>query len=324
MRVLTWYSHGGYINTFVRGPHTYVFVRTDVDGFSAPDRPTFPLPPNVEFVDEAEVCANPPDVVIAQRLGEIDFCADRLGLRLGRDLPAVFLEHNTPRQNVPESVHPLADRPEWLIVHVTAFNRLMWDCGGTPTTLVEHGVLDPGDRYSGEVPRAAFVVNEPVRRWRVAGADLLAQVAPEVGVDAFGIDADRLLDALPGQDIAYAGNLAADELHEEVARRRVYLHLNRWTSLGLSLLEAMHLGLPVVVLAATEAATLPDEIGAVSPDPAVLAAETRRLLADPQLARARGEAARKLALERYSADRFLRDWDAAYAEAVDRFRKRNS
>ena len=31
-----------------------------------------------------------------------------------------------------------------------------------------------------------------------------------------------------------------------MARRRVYLHPIRWTSLGLSLLEAMHLGMPVV------------------------------------------------------------------------------
>lgn len=34
-----------------------------------------------------------------------------------------------------------------------------------------------------------------------------------------------------------------------MARRRVYLHTARWTSLGLSLLEAMHLGMPVVAVA---------------------------------------------------------------------------
>ena len=37
-----------------------------------------------------------------------------------------------------------------------------------------------------------------------------------------------------------------------MARRRLYLHPVRWTSLGLSLLEAMHLGMPVVALATTE------------------------------------------------------------------------
>jgi glycosyltransferase involved in cell wall biosynthesis len=37
-----------------------------------------------------------------------------------------------------------------------------------------------------------------------------------------------------------------------MARRRVYLHPVRWTSLGLSLIEAMHLGMPVAGLAARE------------------------------------------------------------------------
>lgn len=324
MRVLTWYTHAGYINTFLRGPHTFVFVVSDQESFSAPDRPTFPLPDNVELVREADVHADPPDLVIVQRLEEIDFCQQRLGLRLGRDVPAIFLEHNVPRVNVPESVHPLADREDWFIVHVTQVNRLLWDCGRTPTAVVEHGVLDPGHRYTGEIPRATFVVNEPVRRWRVSGADLLAEVAAEVGVDAFGIDADRLPAELPGRDVAFAGNLAADELHGEIAQRRVHLHLNRWTSLGLSLLEAMHLGLPVVVLAATEAATLPGDIGAVSVDPAVLARETVRLVRDPGLARRRGEAARQLALERFSAGRFLSRWDEVFADAVDRHRRRRA
>ena len=50
-----------------------------------------------------------------------------------------------------------------------------------------------------------------------------------------------------------------------MARRRVYLHPIRWTSLGLSLLEAMHLGMPVVALATTEVPeAVPPEAGVVS------------------------------------------------------------
>jgi hypothetical protein len=37
--------------------------------------------------------------------------------------------------------------------------------------VIEHGVADPGLRYTGRMPRLAFVVNEPVRRWRVTGTD---------------------------------------------------------------------------------------------------------------------------------------------------------
>ena len=42
-----------------------------------------------------------------------------------------------------------------------------------PTTVVEHGVPDPGPLYSGELARIGVVINEPVRRWRATGTDLL-------------------------------------------------------------------------------------------------------------------------------------------------------
>ena len=63
--------------------------------------------------------------------------------------------------------------------------------------------------------------------------------------------------------MSVVGDLPQDRLHTEMARRRVYLHPVRWTSLGLSLIEAMMLGMPVVALATTEAAVdVPaDEIG---------------------------------------------------------------
>ena len=61
-----------------------------------------------------------------------------------------------------------------------------------------------------------------------------------------------------------------------MARRRVYLHPVRWTSLGLSLIEAMHLGMPVVALDTTEAAeAVPPEAGVVSNRPEVLRASAR-------------------------------------------------
>ena len=53
----------------------------------------------------------------------------------------------------------------------------MWDCGRAPTMVIEHGIPDPGHRYTGGIDRLAAVVNEPVRRWRVAGTDLLLAMA---------------------------------------------------------------------------------------------------------------------------------------------------
>jgi glycosyltransferase involved in cell wall biosynthesis len=117
--------------------------------------------------------------------------------------------------------------------------------------------------------------------------------------------------ALGGEDLAQA------ELHAAMARRRVYLHPIRWTSLGLSLLEAMHLGMPVVALGTTEAhEAVPPETGVVSTRLDVLEAALRRLVADPDEARERGNAARAAALGRYGLERFLADWDALLASVT--------
>jgi glycosyltransferase involved in cell wall biosynthesis len=203
--------------------------------------------------------------------------------------------------------HPAADRDDLLLVHVTHFHDLFWDAGSTRTRVVEHGIVDPGHRYSGELPHSAVVINEARRRARVTGTDLLERFAEAAPVDLFGMDAP----SLGGTD------LPQSQLHGEMARRRVYLHPIRWTSLGLSLLEAMHLGMPVVGLATTEAAeAVPAAAGCVSTDVDRLTHAVRRFVADPDAAHEAGRAARRAALERYGLERFLADWDAALEEVA--------
>jgi glycosyltransferase involved in cell wall biosynthesis len=104
-------------------------------------------------------------------------------------------------------------------------------------------------------------------------------------------------------------------MHRELARRRLYVHPVRWTSLGLSLIEAMHLGMPVVALACTEVTrAVPPEAGVVSTDVAELCAGMAELVADPALARQKGKQAREFALARYGLDAFLRSWDQLLSE----------
>jgi hypothetical protein len=243
----------------------------------------------------------------------------------GRDVPAVYVEHNTPREHAATSRHPVADRDDVLLVHVTHFNRLMWDAGSTRTAVVEHGVVDPGHRYTGEMPSAAVAVNEPLRRGRVTGTDLLPRFARAAALDGFGLDVFGMgtagLDSALGTGgrVRSCGDLPQHQMHAEMARRRVYLHLSRWTSLGLSLVEAMHLGMPVVALATTEAVeAVPPGTGCCSTEPDRLERALRELVAEPELARSQGAAARAHALARYGLDRFLADWDALLADVTER------
>ena len=102
-----------------------------------------------------------------------------------------------------------------------------------------------------------------------------------------------------------------------MARRRVYVHPIRWTSLGLSLLEAMHLGMPVVALATTEApAAVPPAAGLVTSRRDQLTRGVATYLADHELAAETGRAARAHALEHYGLERFLRRWDRLLRSTV--------
>jgi Glycosyl transferases group 1 len=300
VRILLWHVHGSWTTSFVQGPHEYLLPVVPDRGPDGRGRAqTWDWPASATEVTRDEARGAEVDVVVLQRPAELDGLArEWLG---DRRLPAVYVEHNAPQGRIADMRHPAADRDDLVVVHVTHFNELFWDCGSTPTHVIEHGVVDPGYRYSGATPRAAVVINEARRRARVTGTDLLERF-DEMGVpiDLFGMDAA----ALGGDDVPQ------HRLHDEMAQRRLYLHPIRWTSLGLSLIEAMHLGMPVVALATTEAPdAVPPTAGVLSTRVDRLAQGARDLLADPDRAREAGLAARAAALERFGLQRFLDDWD---------------
>jgi hypothetical protein len=329
VRVLLWHVHGSWTTAFVQGRHEYLLPVVDGPGGSrSPDglgrARTWEWPASAREVTPEELRDEDVDVVVLQRTRDLELVREWLGREPGRDLPAVFLEHNAPGLEpgdgpVPHTRHPLADRDDIPIAHVTHFNQLFYDNGRAPTTVIEHGIVDPGERWTGELARAAVVTNEPVRRGRTVGADLLPGLAAVAPVDVFGMGLTGLHRryGLDPDRVALYDDPPQAAMHAELARRRVYVHPVRWTSLGLSLLEAMHLGLPVVALATTEVVeAVPAEAGVLSTRPGVLWDAVRTYLHDEDAARLAGKAARAAALERYGLPRFLSDWDALLEEVT--------
>jgi hypothetical protein len=302
MRIFLWHVHGSWTTSLVQGRHDYLIPVLPDRGPDGRGRArTWTWPPSAIEVTPQEAAEVDVDVVLLQRPEELDLVERWLRRRPGRDVPAVYVEHNAPQGRIADMRHPAADRPDLTIAHVTHFNALFWDTGSTPTRVIEHGIVDPGYRYSGELERAAVVVNEPLRRGRVTGTDLLDRFRSFVGLDLFGIGTAEL----GGWE-----DPPQDRLHDEMPRRRFYLHPIRWTSLGLSLIEAMQLGMPVLSLATTEAPeAVPPEAGVVSNRMDVLGTWSRRLLNEPEQARLMGKAGREAALARFGLERFLADWD---------------
>jgi hypothetical protein len=313
MRILLWHVHGSWTTAFVNGPHEYLLPVLPDRGPDGLGRArTWDWPASAVELPPARLRTEQIDAVILQRPSELALAREWTGREPGRDLPAVYLEHNAPEPHPVHSRHPLAEQSDIPIAHVTFFNELFWDSGRAPTTVIEHGVVDPGDRYTGEIPASAVVINEPVRRGRMVGTDLLGTLAEDAPVDLFG-NVDGPLP--PG--VRHQGDLRQDAMHVEMARRRLYLHPVRWTSLGLSLIEAMHLGMPVVALAATEVTeAVPPAAGVVSTDRTRLRAAIRTYVHDAEAARLAGKAARAHALDRYGLSRFLRDWDRLLQEVT--------
>jgi hypothetical protein len=320
MRVLLWHVHGSWTTAFLQGPHEYLLPVTPDRGPDGLGRArTWDWPASAREVTPGQLRDEDVDVVVLQRTRDLELVRQWLGREPGRDLPAVFLEHNAPDGAVPDTRHPLADRDDIPIAHVTYFNQLFYDSGRAPTTVIEHGIVDPGERYTGELPRAAVVVNEPVRRGRTTGGDLLPGLAAAAPVDVFGMGLAGLYEryGLDPDRVALHDDPPQAAMHGELARRRVYVHPVRWTSLGLSLLEAMHLGLPVVGLATTEAVeAVPAGGGVLSTRPERLWAAVREFVHDEDAARLAGKAARAAALERYGLARFLADWDRLLGEVT--------
>ncbi|GGY89209.1 glycosyl transferase [Streptomyces olivaceoviridis] len=319
MNILVWHVHGSWLTAFVRGPHTYLVPVTDDRGPDGLGRAvTWDWPRSVRERTPQELWDCDIDLMVLQRPHELDLALRWTGRRPGVDVPAVYVEHNSPDESPERQLHPLAGQSRIPVVHVTHFNRLMWDNGQAPTEVVEHGIIDPGALYTGTERRAAVVVNEPVRRGRTTGTDLLPRFARSAPLDVFGMRTDGLAEhlGLPPERCR-TRDLPQHALHREMARCRVYLHPVRWTSLGLSLLEAMFLGMPVVALDTTEAReAIPEGAGVVSNRLDVLEDAVRAFLADPGPARRTGAAARAAAQGRYGERRFLDDWERLIKEVT--------
>ncbi|MDQ3978700.1 MAG: glycosyltransferase family 4 protein [Actinomycetota bacterium] len=312
LRILTWHVHGNYLWYLSHVPHDiFLPVKAGRPAGYGGRGETFPWPDNVHEVAAEGVRDLELDCVLTQ--SHDNWLADRHEILSPAqlDLPAIHLEHDPPRQSPTDTRHPVDD-PDVLLVHVTHFNDLMWDSGRSPTRVIEHGVRVPdGVGYTGELDRGVVVVNGLGRRGRRLGTDVFERARREVPLDLVGMFAEEM---------GGLGEVPPPDLPGFVARYRFFFHPIRYTSLGLAACEAMMIGLPIVALATTEMSTVVENgvSGWIDTNVATLVDRMRDLLAHPADARRLGEGARRTARERFSIERFVRDWDQAFADVTAR------
>ncbi len=314
-RILTWHIHGNYLLYLSRANVEFV-LPVEVggrEGYGGRGT-TFPFGPNVREVPVEAVRDLELDGILYQTRTNYETDGPRILSEAQRDLPRVYLEHDPP-QGHPTDTRHWFDDPDGLLVHVTPFNTLMWDSGRTPTRVIEHGVSVPDSaRYTGELERGITAINHLRSRGRRLGADVFERLRAEAAVDLVGMDSESL---------GGLGEVSPPDLPAFEAKYRYFLNPIRYTSLGLAVIEAMMVGLPIVGLATTEMVTTiePGVSGFLATDPMNLVEPIRDLVADPDMAREMGESARESALDRFGIGRFALDWEIAFADVTGRPRQ---
>ncbi|HEX6707274.1 MAG TPA: glycosyltransferase [Albitalea sp.] len=311
LRILTWHVHGNYLYYLTRAPHDFYLV-TDAERSVHHTGRSGRLPwgDNVHEAAADRIGAMQFDVVLFQSRLAWESEQYQLLSPAQMCLPRIYLEHDPPQEH-PTNTRHWVDDAQTLLVHVTPFNALMWDSGATPTRVIEHGVAPLVEaRHRGELDSGLVVVNNLDQRGRRLGADVYETVRRQVPLVLYGMGADRI----PGG----MGEAAHDVLPGLMASHRFFFNPIRYTSLGLSVVEAMMVGMPIAGLATTELPTVivNGENGHVDTRLDRLVEVMRRWVRDPAEARRLGDAARRTAQERFGIGRFVADWSDALASVA--------
>ena len=312
MRILTWHTHGSYLYYLTQAPHEfYVLSKHDRSPGYAGRHGHFPWGANVHDLPVEDAKRQPLDCILFQ--DDAQYLHDQYQYLsdVQRRLPRIYLEHDPPRGSPTDTPHPVDD-PNVLLVHVTQFNRLMWDSRRSPTRVIEHGVIAPRNvGYNGELERGIVVVNHLARRGRRLGMDIYQQTRSRTPLDLVGMGSKKL---------SGLGEVRHEELPAFISRYRYFFNPIRYTSLGLAVIEAMMVGMPIIGLATTEMPTVVENgvAGYVDTDVDKLVLHMQELIAHPAEARRLGAAAKRRACERFHIERFVRDWNDAFVFVAGR------
>ncbi|MBT1702861.1 glycosyltransferase family 4 protein [Chryseosolibacter indicus] len=311
LRVLTWHIHGSYLYYLTQTPCTFYLPHKNSkeEGYGA-RTPSFPWGDNVISVPAEEVKNLEFDVILFQSKKNYTHDQYEILSDKQRALPKIYLEHDPPRE-VPTDTKHVVDDPNTLLAHVTHFNRLMWDNNSSPTTVIEHGVVDPGYLYKGTLDKGIVVINGIVKRGRRLGLDVFKKVREEIPLDIVGMGSE---------EVGGLGDINNRKLPELISQYRFFFNPIRYTSLGLSVCEAMMAGLPIVGLATTEMSitVTNGQSGYISTDVDFLIEKMKMLLNNPDKAQTLSQGARETALQKFNMKRFTNDWLKIFHQVVNK------
>lgn len=310
LKIFTWHIHGSYLFYLSQGPYDiYIPTKAEkTEGYYGRGE-TFPFDQNVIEVPVEELKNLEFDCILFQ--SEKNFLVDQHEVLSDyqKQLPKVYVEHNTPEIHPTNTRHVLDD-PSVLMVHVTHFNKLMWDNGNIPNIkVIEHGVCTPDVKYQGTIPKGIVVINHIEQRGRITGWDIFEEVRKYVPLDLVGMGT---------KESGGLGEVLNPVLPEFTSQYRFFFNPIRYTSFGLAVCEAMMTGMPIVALATTEYVTVlkNGKAGFIDTNLENLISGMQALINDPALARQMGSEAQEIAQTKFNINRFTKDWNDTFHQAL--------
>jgi glycosyltransferase involved in cell wall biosynthesis len=186
----------------------------------------------------------------------------------------------------------------------------MWNNNGVPSEVIDHGIVAPPIQYQGDLKKGIVVINNLSDRGRRLGVDIFLEARKHVPLDLIGMNT---------KEIGGLGEILHPQLPEFISRYRFFFNPIRYTSLGLAVLEAMMVGVPVVGMATTELVTVikNNVSGFIHTDLSYLIARMQMLIANKEVAARIGQEGRKTAIERFNIKRFINDWENLFRRVIE-------
>ncbi|MFN3403071.1 MAG: glycosyltransferase family 4 protein [Cytophagaceae bacterium] len=301
IKVLTWHIHGSYLYYLTQTPcDFYLPVKANKEEGYGGKSGTIPWGKNVHEIPAEEVKNHEFDCILFQSGKNYEKDQYEILSEKQRALPKIFLEHDPPRE-VPTDTRHIVDDPKMLLVHVTDFNNMMWNNNRTPTTVIQHGVIIHSAVYTGEIPKGIVVINGISKRGRRLGLDIFEKARKKIPLDLIGMGSEEL---------GGLGEIPNKELPTFISKYRFFFNPIRYTSLGLSVCEAMMTGLPVVGMATTEMCVTieNDYSGYIHTNLDYLVEKMHTLIENPEKAFQLSKGARETAIKKFNIKRFTDEW----------------
>jgi len=305
-RIFTWNIHGSYLYYLSLGDYIIYLPFDEKRSERYCGRgTTYPYGPSVIEIPMQEVRNIEFDIVLFQN--DENYFSDQYNIlsEEQRQLPRIYLEHDPPWGHPTDTEHPVKD-PTITLVHVTHFNDLMWKTDLPDVRVITHGVSVPSHSYTGTLKKGIVVINNLPSRGRMLGYDIFKKVKDKIPLDLVGMGASAF----------GIGEVLHPQLPEFMKQYRFFFNPIRYTSLGLSVCEAMMIGLPVVGLATTELASVikNEKSGFIHTDIEYLIAKMQLLLDVPSVAYGMSQASSQCAKELFDINRFTATWKKLFIQ----------